>query len=61
MSKHYAVPDECVPTVENALDAVDGDDELPDVSRGRGRPGPNEVSTGRALGFIAEAFTGWSE
>ena len=60
MSKVYSVPDDDVETVENALEAVNGDDELPDVSRTRGRPGAGEISTGRALAIIAEAFTGWS-
>lgn len=50
-----------VATVMNALDAVDGDPDLPDVSRGRGRPEEGEVSTGVALALVAEAFTGWSE
>jgi hypothetical protein len=33
-------------TLENALDAIDADAELPDVDRGRGRSGDGEVSTG---------------
>ena len=58
--QQYSVPDEHVTTVENALDAVDDDPELPDVDRGRGRPGDGEISTGGAVALIAEAYTGWS-
>jgi hypothetical protein len=60
MSKSITVPDEHVPTVENALDAVDGDPDLPDVDRSRGRTPEGKVSTGRAVAIVAEAFTGWS-
>lgn len=60
MTKQYAVPDEHVETVENALDAVDGDPNLPDVDRSRGRTGDGKVSTGRAVAIVAEAYTGWS-
>ena len=59
MSKTYTVPDEHVPTVENALDAVDADDELPTVDRSRGRTPEGAISTGDALAEVAEAFTGW--
>jgi hypothetical protein len=58
VSKTYTVPDEHVPTVENALDA---DDELPTVDRSRGRTPEGAISTGDALAEVAEAFTGWSE
>ena len=47
-------------TLENALDAVDADAELPDVDRDRGRSGDGEVSMGGAVALIAEAYTGWS-
>jgi len=61
MTKQYAVNDvDVLETIENALDAVDADDELPDVSRGRGPPRVDEVSTGEALAIVAEAYTGWS-
>jgi len=60
MSKQYAVPDGEVETVENTLDAVDGDPDLPNVSRSPGRTADGEVSTGDALAIVCEAFTGWS-
>jgi hypothetical protein len=44
--KHLSLSGEHARTVENALDAVDADPELPDVDRGRGRSGDGEVSTG---------------
>jgi len=56
----YRVTGDDVDTVANALDAVDADDDLPDVSRGRGAPAAGEVSTGEALAIIAAAYTGWS-
>jgi len=58
--KHIVVYDEHAETVENALDAVDGDPELPDVSRGRGRAAEDEIPAGEALAKVAEAYTGWS-
>jgi len=60
MTKTYGVPDDAVETVENALDAVDGDPDLPNVDRTRGRTAEDEVSTGHALAIVAEAYTGWS-
>jgi len=47
-------------TIENAIEAVDGDPELPDVDRTRGHVAPGHVSTGEALAIVAEAYTGWS-
>ena len=44
--QQYSIPDEDAETVENALDAVDADPELPDVDRDRGRPGDGEISMG---------------
>jgi hypothetical protein len=60
MSKTYTVPDDHVPTIKNALDAVDGDDDLPNVDRSRGRTPQGYISTGDALALVAEAYTGWS-
>ncbi|PSP38273.1 hypothetical protein BRC71_06260 [Halobacteriales archaeon QH_7_65_31] len=58
--KRLNLREEHARTVENALDAVDADEELPDVDRGRGRTSEGEISTGEAVALIAEAYTGWS-
>ena len=47
-------------TVENALTAINEDDELPDIDRTRGPTAEGMVSTGAAVALLAEAYTGWS-
>lgn len=60
MTKQYAVRDEDVATVENAIDALEDLEDV-DVDRSRGRPGDGSISTGEALARICEAYTGWSD
>jgi hypothetical protein len=54
----YAVNDRQQKAVENAIDAIDGDPDEPDVDRSRGRAPEGSITVGEALARVAAAYTG---